>query len=83
MDESLVLEIEEHLRRYLQAHPQAIDNERGIYEWWLRGASRSYPVTDVRDAIERLVATGELIRLTLPDGGYTYASSASTRSRSP
>jgi hypothetical protein len=83
MAESLMPEIEECLRRYLQAHPHATDSERGIYEWWLRDAGRSYPVTAVRAAIKHLVDTGEITKLTLPDGRCTYASSASLRPRNP
>ncbi len=69
----LVAEIEEVLRRYLQAHPHAIDTERGICEWWLREARRSYAVTAVRAALEHLVAVGDLAKLMLPDGQCTYA----------
>ena len=78
MDERppLAAEIEEILRRYLQAHPQAEDSERGICEWWLREARRSYSAGDVHAAIEHLVATGELAKLLLPDGQWTFASTA-------
>ena len=79
----LVAEIEEIIRRYLQAHPQAEDTERGICEWWLREARRSYPVGDVREAIRALVAAGELVQLLMPDGHCTYASSHTPQSRNP
>jgi len=79
----LVAEIEELLRRYLQAHPQANDTERGIREWWLRDAGRGYPAADVHTAILRLVASGELAKLVLPDGQCTYASSGGSRTRNP
>lgn len=65
-------EIEEIIRRYLQAHPQAEDTERGICEWWLRTARRTYSVADVRTAIQALVAAGELAQLVLPDGQWIY-----------
>jgi hypothetical protein len=76
MDERppLVAEIEEIIRRYLQAHPQAVDTERGIREWWLRKARRIYAEGDVRAAVEDLVATGELVERRLPDGQSIYAS---------
>jgi glutamine synthetase type III len=76
MDERppLVAEIEEIIRRYLQAHPKAVDTERGIREWWVRKARRTYAVSDVRAAIEALVATGELAERRLPDGQFIYAS---------
>lgn len=79
----LVAEIEELLRRYLQAHPQANDSERGIREWWLRNTPRSYSAADVHEAIQRLVASGELAKLVLPDGQCTYASSGGSRNRNP
>jgi len=74
-----VAEIEALLRRYLKAHPQALDTERGICEWWLGDASRGYSAADVRTAIERLVATGLLAKVALPDGQCTYASSETHR----
>jgi hypothetical protein len=77
----LVAEIQESLRRYLQAHPHAIDSERGIYEWWLRDAGRSYSMADVRAAIEQLVAAGDLAKRMLPDGECTYASPTAPRTR--
>ena len=83
MRSPLVAEIEEIIRRYLHAHPQAEDTERGICEWWLREARRSYPVGDVREAIRTLVAAGELVQLLMPDGHCTYASSQTPRSRNP
>jgi hypothetical protein len=78
---SPVAEIEELLRRYLLAHPQANDTERGIREWWLRAAHRSYPAADVHAAIEHLVASGELAKLVLPDGEPSYAGPGATRNR--
>lgn len=77
----LVAEIEEILRRYLQAHPRAEDTERGICEWWLREAPRSYSVADVRAAIAALVAAGEVVQVSLPDGQRIYASARTPRSR--
>jgi len=68
-----VEEIEDIIRRYLQAHPRAVDTERGIREWWLHGAQRPYTIGDVRAALRRLVATGELAERPLPDGQYIYA----------
>jgi hypothetical protein len=77
----LVAEIEETIRRYLQAHPQAEDTERGICEWWLRAAHTTYSVADVRTAIHGLVAAGDLAEDVLPDGQCIYASSQTLRSR--
>lgn len=73
-----VAEIEEVLRHYLRVHPHAVDTERGIREWWVHAASNGYNARDVRAAIQRLVATGELVERLLPDGQYIYASAATT-----
>jgi hypothetical protein len=84
MDKRATLaEIEEIIRRYLQAHPQAEDTERGICEWWLRTARRTYPVADVGAAIHALVGAGELEQRELPDRQRLYASARTPRSRSP
>jgi hypothetical protein len=72
---TLVAEIEELIRRYLRLHPLATDTDRGICERWLREAGRSYPLTAVQAAIQHLVAAGEIVRIVLPDGQCTYASS--------
>ncbi|MBS0445340.1 MAG: hypothetical protein JSR59_05240 [Proteobacteria bacterium] len=68
-----VAEIERAIRRYLAAHPHAVDTERGIGEWWLRDARPRYRAGDVHAAIERLVAAHELEQRTLPDGQRAYA----------
>jgi len=72
----LVAEIETIILSYLQAHPQAADTERGIHEWWLRTADRTYTADDVLAAIQRLVATGELAMHQLQDGRVIYYASA-------
>lgn len=70
-------EIESILRGYLQTHPQAVDTERGIREWWLRDARITYAAADVRAVIQRLVDSGELVERRLPDGECIYARSGS------
>ncbi len=68
-----VAEIEQSIRDYLRAHPHAEDTERGIREWWLHDAPSRYREADVHEAIEHLVATGELARRALPDGQRVHA----------
>jgi acetate kinase len=75
-----VAEIEEVIRRYLRVHPHAVDTERGIREWWMHGAPHRYAASDVRAAIQRLVAAGELVERLLPGGQCIYASAGSTPS---
>jgi hypothetical protein len=69
-------DIENAIRNYLQAHPHAIDTERGIREWWLRDAWPPFRAADVHTAIERLVAGGELAARSLPDGQRAYSISS-------
>lgn len=64
--------IEHAILAYLQVHPKAVDTERGIREWWLRGHEPFADAAAVRAAIERLVGTGRLAALTLPDGHRAY-----------
>lgn len=68
-----VREIERAIGAYLRAHPQALDTERGILEWWLRDASVRHSASDVRLAIAELVASGGLVQITLADGQVAYA----------
>ena len=50
-------DIENAIRSYLQAHPRAIDTERGIREWWLRDSRPPCRAADVPTATERAYAT--------------------------
>lgn len=76
-----VAEIERAIRRYLQAHPCAVDTERGICEWWLRDLHPRHLHCDVAAAISRLVDAGELAPLTLPDGQLAYQAPGSSAFR--
>ena len=79
-----VHDIKEALRQYLLLHPQAIDTERGVREWWLRESCPHCAAGDVHTAIEHLVAKGELLECRLPDGQVAYAASKATApSRGP
>lgn len=74
-----VVDIEDAIRRYLHAHPHAVDTERGIREWWLRDGRPRYRIADVQTAIQRLVAAGELAERPLPDGQLAYAKTPLTQ----
>ncbi len=75
-----VAQIEQLIRHYLQAHPHAIDTERGIDEWWLRDLHPHPAPHDVATAIARLVAAGELASLALPDGRIAFHAPGSSDS---
>ena len=64
---------EEAIRKYLRAHPHALDTERGIREWWLAAIQPRCTPGVVHAAVQRLVSTGELVERTLPDGQRAYA----------
>ena len=76
MDDNLlpsVADTERVIRSYLQAHPHAVDTDRGIREWWLQNLEPPASAATVRAAIERLLARRELSEVTLPDGQVAYA----------
>ena len=60
------------LRRHLVSHPDAADSLEGIRQWWLPEALRVTPLELLQEAIEVLVATGEMTRRPLPDGTTLY-----------
>ena len=53
-----------HLRR----SPKAADTVDGIAQWWIREAGVEASRDDVRDALERLIASSVVARTTLADG---------------
>jgi hypothetical protein len=71
--------LETAILNYLQAHPNAVDSERGIREWWLGRAMAPCSPAALRAAIDNLVAAGALHSLKLPDGRRAYAGSKTAR----
>ena len=67
-------DIKQAIRRYLVLHPQAVDTERGIREWWLGSHAGRPNADDVHAVLEHLVAAGEIVVLSLPDGQRAYGS---------
>lgn len=67
-----VASVERAICDYLQAHPHAVDTERGICEWWLRGSPMHPLMGEVQLAVQRLASTGRLVSLALPDGQVAY-----------
>jgi hypothetical protein len=65
-------DIAQAIRRYLVLHPHAVDTERGIREWWLGIDPSRSSADDVRSVLEQLVAAGEIVVLSLPDGQRAY-----------
>ena len=63
-------ELEEALRRYCAAHPNAADSVDGVRRWWL--ADPAIPLADVEAALEALVKRGMLDVRRLPDGTGIY-----------
>jgi len=45
---------------YLYSHPDAKDTAEGIANWWLRAGGAIVNETDVKEALNDLVATGWL-----------------------
>ncbi len=61
---------------YLRAHPQAADTVDGIVGWWLPRQRHDEAVDRVQDALDKLVASGLLEKITLVDGTVLYADPA-------
>jgi hypothetical protein len=57
---------------YLRAHPQAKDTAAGLVQWWLPPGARAARLWEVQEALERLVATGQMRAKTLPGGAVVY-----------
>lgn len=74
--------IVEAVRHYLARHPDAADSPEGILRWWLPKELQQVPIDLLRQALETLVASGEVQSRTLPDGTrlYTRANAADIRS---
>jgi hypothetical protein len=65
-------DIAQAIRRYLASHPQAVDTERGVREWWLGDHPSRPSAEEVRAVLEQLVAAGEVMVRSLPDGQRAY-----------
>ena len=46
-------DVEQAIVDYLRRHPQAVDTERGIREWWLHDLRQQCSASDVQHAIDR------------------------------
>lgn len=57
---------------YLERHPLAADNERGIAEFWLPELGLQLPSDLVGRALARLVARRVVAEVTMPDGSVIY-----------
>jgi len=73
--------IVEAVRLYLARNPDAADSPEGILRWWMPKELQRVPVDVLRQALELLVASGEVHNRTLPDGTSLYirANAAGTR----
>jgi hypothetical protein len=60
------------LRRHLESYPEAADSLEGIRQWWLPDSLRVAPLESLQEAVEVLVASGEMRRRPLPDGTTLY-----------
>ena len=51
------------IRRYLEAHPQAVDTAEGIQRWWLAPEYGEVSLQTVEAALELLQSEGEVRKL--------------------
>jgi Fe2+ or Zn2+ uptake regulation protein len=75
-DEPGLARLSEEILRYLRTHPQAADTVDGIVGWWLPRQRHDEAVDRVQDALDKLVASGLLEKITLVDGTVLYADPA-------
>lgn len=66
------------IRCYLLEHPNAADTLEGVAAWWLSGSTSGPWLATVQAAVDRLVAAGEVVKQTLPDGTTIYQRSKRT-----
>jgi hypothetical protein len=66
------LQIEAVILRYVVQHPAAKDTVEGIAEWWLLEPQMHASVTEVKEALEKLVAQGQLAAEQQADGRIYY-----------
>jgi hypothetical protein len=57
---------------YLSKHPEAEDSLEGIVEWWLVEQGITRPATEVRAALDQLVARKQISARQGPDGRTHY-----------
>lgn len=63
----------EQIRQYLQAHPGASDTLEGITAWWLLRHRIDISLTEVQQAVNKLVAEGVIKESEGQDGRTVYA----------
>ena len=64
---------------HLDRHPLAADSASGVAQWWLGPVHARATLEQVEQALDMLVARGQLRRLALSDGTTLYSRSQATR----
>jgi hypothetical protein len=60
------------IESYVKEHARAADTPEGIRGWWVADECHAYSLEDVEMALEYLVGSGRLARVTLADGTVIY-----------
>lgn len=55
--------VAEMIMEYLAQHPHAMDTAEGVSAWWLGGDSAHTDLATTRRALERLAASGILLKI--------------------
>jgi hypothetical protein len=71
-DADPVASVMEHVLAYLRVHPRARDTAEGIVQWWLPRESRPPHLFEVKQALECLVAAGQIRAEPVPGGATVY-----------
>ena len=67
----------EGILTYVRVHPQARDTAEGIVHWWLPPDSTTPQLSDVQEALDRLIIAGLIRAESVPGGTVVYSGSDS------
>jgi len=71
--DAVVAQVMQEVLAYLRAHPGARDTTKGILQWWLPEGRAALPVSEVKEAMERLAAAHLIRTEHLPGGAVVYS----------
>lgn len=71
-NEELIAAVADVIKRYLDAHPNAADSVEGIAYWWLARQRLEDSKEIVEEALEHLVAEGEITKTATREGKTLY-----------
>jgi Fe2+ or Zn2+ uptake regulation protein len=71
-NQTLLVEIQLEVLRYLDENPKALDTTEGIHQWWLQSAFSGYAAESVQAALDQLAIYGFIDSQLFDDGQTAY-----------